>query len=155
MSEENARKFLEEKNLGDHIIEIKESTATVELAAQALGVSQGEIAKSLTFWSKDHEPILILMAGDKRVDNKKFKALFETKAKMLTPEEVAQYIGHEVGGVCPFGLKEGVKVYMDQSLKDYQVVYPACGSHYLVARFDLDQLEYASEAQAWVDISKE
>ncbi|MCD1146528.1 YbaK/EbsC family protein [Peptoniphilus sp. KCTC 25270] len=154
MSVENARKYLEEKNLSDHMIEVENSTATVALAAQELGVTEGEIAKSLTFWNKEKEPVLVLMAGDKKIDNKKFKAAFETKAKMLSFDEVEECIGHRVGGVCPFGLKEGVHVYLDESLKEYEIVYPAAGSEFVVSKFKVEELANATDAEGWVDVSK-
>lgn len=154
MSVESARKYLVDKNLEDHIIEMEVSTATVDLAANALGVTPGEIAKSLTLWDKDKEPIMIVMAGDKKIDNKKYKGSFQTKAKMLSFEEVEEFIGHKVGGVCPFGVKEGVKLYLDQSLKEYETVYPACGSEFVVAKFKVDELKDAINAQGWVDIGK-
>ena len=154
MSKEKAYADLEKKGLTDHFIETEESTATVEMAAAVLGVTPGEIAKSLTFRNAEKEPILIVMAGDKRVDNKKFKAAFQTKAKMLSAEEVAEEIGHEVGGVTPFGVNEGVKVYLDESLTAYDVVYPACGSEYAVAKFAVDELIDAVDGEGFVDVSK-
>lgn len=154
MSKEKAYAYLEKKGLMDHFIETKESTATVPMAAAVLGVTEGEIAKSLTFRNAEKEPILIVMAGDKRVDNKKFKAAFHIKAKMLSAEEVAEEIGHEVGGVSPFGVNEGVKVYLDESLKAYDVVYPACGSAYAVSKFAVDELIDAVDGEGFVDVSK-
>ena len=154
MSKEKAYAYLEEKGLTEHFIETEESTATVEMAAAVLGVTEGEIAKSLTFRNAEKEPILIVMAGDKRVDNKKFKAAFHTKAKMLSAEEVAEEIGHEVGGVTPFGVNPGVKIYLDESLKAYDVVYPACGSEYAVAKFAVDELIDAVDGEGFVDVSK-
>lgn len=154
MSKERAYAYLKEKGLTEHFIETKESTATVPMAAAVLGVTEGEIAKSLTFRNAEKEPILIVMAGDKRVDNKKFKATFHTKAKMLTAEEVAEEIGHEVGGVTPFGVNDGVKIYLDESLKAYEVVYPACGSAYAVSKFSIDELVAAVDGEGFVDISK-
>lgn len=154
MSLESARKFLEDRNLEDHIIELEESTATVSLAAQVLGVTEGEIAKSLTFWNKDKEPILILMAGDKRVDNKKLKTTFNSKMKMIDFDHVEEVIGHKVGGVCPFGVKDEVKIYLDKSLRDYERVYPSCGSEYVVAEFSVDNLESIIQSYEWVDITK-
>ena len=136
MSKEKAYADLEKKGLTDHFIETEESTATVEMAAAVLGVTEGEIAKSLTFRNAEKEPILIVMAGDKRVDNKKFKAAFQ------------------VGGVTPFGVNPGVKIYLDESLKAYDVVYPACGSEYAVAKFSVDELIHAVEGEGFVDVSK-
>ena len=154
MSKEKAYAYLEKKGLTDHFIKTEKSTATVPMAAAVLGVTEGEIAKSLTFRNAEKEPIMIVMAGDKRVDNKKFKATFHTKAKMLSAEEVAEEIGHEVGGVTPFGVNEGVKVYLDESLKAYDVVYPACGSEYAVAKFAVDELIDAVDGEGFVDVWK-
>ena len=154
MSKEKAYADLEKKGLTDHFIETEESTATVEMAAAVLGVTEGEIAKSLTFRNAEKEPILIVMAGDKRVDNKKFKAAFQTKAKMLSAEEVAEEIGHEVGGVTPFGVNPGVKIYLDESLKAYDVVYPACGSANTAAKLTVEELQGLFGKENRVDVTK-
>ncbi|MDD7363627.1 MAG: YbaK/EbsC family protein [Peptoniphilus sp.] len=154
MSKERAFAYLEEKGYSDRIIESDASTGTVAEAAAAIGVTEGEIAKSLTFRDKDKHPILIVVAGDKRVDNKKFKATFETKAKMLKPEEVSEEIGHDIGGVTPFGAKEGVRIYLDESLKAYDTVYPACGSSNTAAKFKVDELSDMFGIDEFVDIAK-
>ena len=119
MSLERAKKYLEEKGYADHVIELEESSATVQLAAEALGVEQGMIAKTMSFLV-DGEPILILTEGTAKVDNRKYKDQFHVKAKMIPFDEVEEYIGHAPGGVCPFGIKDGIKVYLDESLKRLQ-----------------------------------
>lgn len=153
MSFEKASDYLKGINLGDRIYEFEVSSATVELAAKALDTEPGRIAKSLTF-KIDDKPLMILFAGDVKVDNSKYKQTFGTKAKMLTREEVAEFIGHEVGGVCPFGINEGVRVYLDESLKKYDIVYPACGSDNSAVKLTIEELEKASKATEWVDVSK-
>lgn len=127
MSVESVKQEFIEKNLALEIMELKESTATVELAAKAIGVEPGQIAKTMAFAIKD-ENILVVSKGDAKVDNKKFKEFFNTKAKMLSLEDVPSITGHPVGGVCPFGLISPMKIYLDNSLKQYDYVYPAAGS---------------------------
>lgn len=153
MSFENAKAHLEKLGLGDRVREYSASCATVALAAEAIGCEEREIAKSLTFSVKG-EPVLVVVSGDARVDNAKFKAQFGVKATMLKADEVAEQIGHGVGGVCPFGVKDGVRIYLDASLKQFEKVYPACGSSNSVAELSLAELETASGALGWVDISK-
>lgn len=154
MSIENARKYLEKEGFDiSKIMEMDHSSATVELAAEALGCEPGMIAKSLTFDVKG-EPIMIVAAGDRRIDNAKYKAYFGAKAKMLTREEVSERIGHDVGGVCPFGINDGVKVYLDESLKAYEYVYPACGSSNSAVKLTLPELEKLSHSVAWADVTK-
>ena len=126
MSFEKAKKYLQEKGYEDHIIELEDSSATVQLAAEALGVEPGMIAKTLSFLVSD-TPILILAEGTARVDNHKYKDTFHTKAKMIPFDDVEDFIGHAPGGVCPFGIKEGIPVYLDESLKKFDTVYPAAG----------------------------
>lgn len=137
----------------ERIIELAESSATVELAAQALGCEPARIAKSLSFMV-DEKPILIISAGDVKVDNAKYKARFGTKAKMLTPEQAETLIGHAVGGVCPFGVNEGVTVYLDESLKRFITVYPACGSGNSAIELTIPEMERYSGYQEWVDVCK-
>ena len=127
MSLAKAKKYLEGKGYVDHIIELEDSSATVELAAQALGVEPGMIAKTLSFLIGD-TPILILTEGTARIDNHKYKDTFHTKAKMIPFDDVEAYIGHAPGGVCPFGIKEGIPVYLDESLRKFDIVYPAAGN---------------------------
>ena len=130
------------------------SSATVELAAVAVGVEGARIAKSLSF-KVNEEPIIIVAAGDAKVDNAKYKAQFHTKAKMLTHEEAHTLIGHDVGGVCPFALPENVKVYLDVSLKRFETVFPAAGSDSSAIELTCEELErYSSNFQAWVDVCK-
>lgn len=154
MSIDRVREYMKRYNLEDGVMEFEVSSATVELAAQAVGVVPARIAKSLTFMLPDG-PIMILAAGDAKIDNPKFKAMFHTKAKMLTPEEVVDRIGHAVGGVCPFAIKEDVKVYLDISMKRFESVYPACGSASSAIRLTPEQLESVSQnCQGWVDLCK-
>ena len=153
MSFEKAKKHLELLNLDNRVIEFPVSTATVREAAIALGCTDGEIAKSLAFIVNE-KAILVLAAGDQKIDNAKFKAEFNTKAKMVPFEEVENYIGHKAGGVCPFGINEDVVVYLDASLKQYQIVYPACGSHNSAVKLSLEELEKASNYCKWVDVCK-
>jgi len=154
MSIDKAKKYLESKGFLDRVIEVEQSSATVDLAAQALGVEPGMIAKTLSFILPDG-PILILVEGTAKVDNHKFKEAFRTKAKMIPREEVAGFIGHEPGGVCPFGINEGVRVYLDESLKKYDTVYPAAGNDHSAVRLSLPELEECSGALGWVDVCKE
>ena len=153
MAFEKAKQHLEKFNLGDRVIVFDVSTATVREAAIALGCTDGEIAKSLGFLVDD-KAILVIAAGDQKIDNSKFKAQFHTKAKMLPFEEVERLVGHAVGGVCPFGIYDDVDVFLDESLKKYQIVYPACGSHNSAVKLSIDELEKASEYISWVDVCK-
>lgn len=153
MSFEKAEKYLAEKGYSDRIKVFDVSSATVELAAKAVGTEPGKIAKSLTFKVGD-KPVMILFAGDMKVDNSKYKKQFHTKAKMLSPEEVAQMVGHTVGGVCPFGIHEDVEVYLDESLKKYDIVYPACGSGNSAVELTIAELEEIVPSASWVDVGK-
>lgn len=154
MAIERARKHLASFGLDNKIIELEQSSATVALAAAALGVEGARIAKSLSFMVDD-APVLVVAAGDIRVDNRKFKEAFHVKAKMLTPEQTETLVGHAVGGVCPFGVEPGVKVYLDVSLKRFDVVYPACGSANSAIPLTLDELYRAGGALGWVDVAKD
>ena len=153
MSIERAREWLKKWNLEDHVQEFDTSSATVELAAQAVGCEPARIAKTLSF-KVGEEPILIVTAGDQKIDNHKYKEKFAAKAKMLKPEEVEELVGHTVGGVCPFGIKEGVVVYLDDSLKRFETVYPACGSSSSAVRLTIGELETCSGYREWVDVCK-
>ena len=153
MSIEKVRAYFERVGLADRIREFDVSSATVDLAAQALGVEGKRIAKSLSFML-DSGCILIVAAGDAKVDNKKYKAKFGTKAKMLPHDEVPEYIGHAVGGVCPFAVKEGVKVYLDDSLRRFETVFPACGSSNSAIELTIPELERYSGFCEWVDVCK-
>ena len=154
MSVERVKEYLKRFGLDGRVRELPESSATVALAAQALGCGEGEIAKSLTFMVNG-EPIMIVAAGDARIDNHKYKEEFGAKAKMLTPDEVRELIGHEVGGVCPFAVNDGVKVYLDKTLRRYEVVYPACGSSNSAVGMTIGELERASGYIKWVDVCKD
>ena len=153
MAIDRAKAHLAKYGLDDRIQEFEVSSATVELAAQAIGCEPSHIAKSLSFMVGE-TPILIVAAGDAKVDNPKYKAQFATKAKMLTPDQVVELIGHAVGGVCPFGIEDGVMVYLDESLKRFEAVYPACGSSNSAIRLTIAELEQCSKYDAWVDVCK-
>ena len=151
MGFEIAKKYLEEKGYGDRIMEFEVSSATVELAAQAVGTEPEKIAKSLTF-SVNGQPVMIVCAGDAKISNAKYKACFLTKAKMLTFDEVHEQIGHDVGGVCPFGANETVKIYLDESLKRFETVYPACGSSNSAVRLKVSELDLVCPGASWIDV---
>lgn len=153
MSAEKAKAHLEKYGLGDRIKTLEQSSATVELAAAALGCEPARIAKSLTFNVND-APVMIVTAGDVKIDNAKFKARFGTKAKMLSPEQVTELIGHSVGGVCPFGINPGVSVYLDESLRRFERVFPAAGSGNTAVDLTLEELEKCSDSEEWIDVSK-
>lgn len=154
MSFIKAKQHLEKFNLESRIIEFNESTATVALAALALGVTEGEIAKSLSFIVNDN-PILVIVAGDRKIDNHKFKDEFTVKAKMIPFDEVEILIGHAAGGVCPFGINEKVDVFLDISLKQYEYIYPACGTSNTAVKLTINDLEKASYYKKWVNVCKE
>ena len=147
------RAYFRELGLEDRVQEFTVSSATVELAAAALGVEGARIAKTLSFKNGDG-CMLILAAGDARIDNHKFKERFHFKAKMLSAEEVLEMVGHPVGGVCPFGIKPGIPVYRDESLKRFVTVFPAVGSGNSAIELNLDELFRYSNAQEWVDVCK-
>ena len=151
MAFETAKKYLEDRGYGDRVLVFDVSSATVELAAKAVGTEPERIAKSLTFLVDDR-PVMILCAGDAKVNNTKYKAFFHTKAKMLSPDQVRELIGHEIGGVCPFGIREGVTVYLEESLKRFDVVYPACGSGNSAVRLTIPELEELSGYTSWIDV---
>ena len=153
MSIERVKEYFRQYDMEDKILEFDVSSATVELAAQALGCEPQRIAKTLSFKIGD-EAILIVAAGDARINNGKYKAKFGTKAKMLSADEVEQMIGHAVGGVCPFGINEGVKVYLDESLKRFETVFPACGSSNSAMEMTMEDLERYSGYEEWVDVCK-
>lgn len=137
----------------DRILEFEVSSATVELAAEALRCEPCRIAKTLSFLAAGN-PILIVTAGDAKIDNAKYKAQFGAKAKMLTPDEAKTMIGHAVGGVCPFAVNDGVTIYLDESLKRFQTVFPACGSSNSAIELTIEELEKYSAFAAWVDVCK-
>ena len=154
MSIQKVRAYFKERGIADRIREFDVSSATVELAAAAVGVEGARIAKSLSFKVED-SPIIVVAAGDAKVDNGKYKAQFHTKATMLTFEEAHSLIGHDVGGVCPFALPEDVNVYLDVSLKRFETVYPAAGSSNSAIELTCGELEqYSSNFMEWVDVCK-
>ena len=153
MAFEAAKQYLDSIGLGDRVKEFDVSSATVELAAQAVGCEPAHIAKTLSFLA-GNEGMLIVAAGDAKVDNHKYKETFHTKAKMMTPDQAGELVGHAVGGVCPFGIKPGIKVYLDESLRRFDIVYPACGSANSAVRLSIPELESASKSSGWVDVCK-
>ena len=154
MAIEKVREYFRGLGMEDRVIEFATSSATVELAAEAAGTEPCRIAKTLSFMV-DGSPILIVAAGDAKVDNAKYKAKFSAKAKMLTFEEVEEKIGHGVGGVCPFAINEGVTVYLDESLKRFETVFPACGSSNSAIELTCAELErYSCAFVEWVDVCK-
>lgn len=153
MSVEKVKEYFKKFNIENRIQEFEKSSATVELAAKAVNCEPEKIAKTLSFKLED-KPILIVVAGDARVDNSKYKAQFGKKAKMLTQDEVLNLIGHPVGGVCPFAINEGVDVYLDKSLKRFENVYPACGSSNSAIQLSIEELEKYSNYILWVDVCK-
>ena len=154
MGIEQGRAYFRALGIEDRVLEFDVSSATVELAAQALGVEGARIAKTLSFKIAEDKAILILAAGDARIDNHKYKDKFHVKAKMLTPDEVISFIGHPIGGVCPFGINEGVDVYLDESLKRFETVFPAVGSGSSAIELNLDELYRYSKALEWIDVCK-
>jgi Cys-tRNA(Pro) deacylase len=152
MSLESVKQYFKDNNLSLEIIEMGQSTATVELAANALGVKPALIAKTMAFKLKDRN-ILILSEGDSRIDNRKFKDYFHTKATMLSADEVLEFTGHPVGGVCPFGLKTQMDTYLDESLKKFEYVYPAAGSRNSAVKITPEELSKVTSG-TWVDVCK-
>ncbi len=153
MSLEKAKEHLKKYKLDQNIMEFTTSSATVQEAAIALNCTEGEIAKTLSFLVEE-KPILIVVSGDAKIDNSKYKAEFHKKAKMIPHENVEKIIGHQVGGVCPFGINEGVEVYLDKSLQKYKTVYPASGSDSSAVKLTIQELEQASNYQKWIDVCK-
>ena len=154
MSIEKAARHLEKYGMKDRIRIFDRSSATVELAAEAVGCEPARIAKTMSFLQGE-KPVLIVTAGDARIDNKKYKEKFHQKAKMIPGEMVESYIGHAPGGVCPFGIKEGIPVYLDRSLKRFDMVYPAAGSGNSAVRLSLNELKLCSGACGWIDVCKD
>lgn len=153
MAIEKVKAYFAQHGIAGRVRELTESSATVELAAQALGCEPCRIAKTLSFMVDGH-PILIVAAGDAKIDNQSYKARFGVKAKMLTPEEAVTLVGHPVGGVCPFAVNEGVEVYLDESLKRFETVFPACGSGNSAIELTIPELERHSGCLSWVDVCK-
>ncbi len=153
MSIEKVRAYFKGYGIEDKILEFPVSSATVELAAKALNTDGCRIAKTLSF-SVNESPILIVTAGDAKIDNKKYKTFFGAKAKMLSFDEVEEKIGHAVGGVCPFAINDGVKVYLDENIKRFKTVFPACGSSNSAIELTPDELEKFSNFIEWIDVCK-
>lgn len=153
MSLEKVKEFFKQYGMEDRVKEFDVSSATVELAAKALDTDPSRIAKSLSFMT-DEGPILIVTAGDAKIANPKYKAKFNTKAKMLSPKDCESLIGHAVGGVCPFAVNDGVRVFLDQSLKRFETVFPACGSSNSAIELSIAELEKYSGYTSWVDVCK-
>ena len=153
MAIDKVKEYFSKYGMADRVQEFDVSSATVELAAQALGCEPCRIAKTLSFLV-DGRALLVVTAGDAKIDNPKYKARFGTKAKMLSPDEAVSLVGHAVGGVCPFGINDGVTVYLDESLKRFTTVFPACGSSNSAIEMTIDELEKYSGYAAWVDVCK-
>ena len=153
MSIQRVKEYFRALGMEGRVLELDMSSATVELAAQALGCRPCRIAKTLAFLVEGR-PILIVAAGDAKVDNPKYKARFGTKAKTLTPQEAEELVGHAVGGVCPFAVNGGVTVYLDESLKRFETVFPACGSSNSAIELSIPELERYSGFESWVDVCK-
>ncbi|MEE0776385.1 MAG: YbaK/EbsC family protein [Bacillota bacterium] len=153
MSVENVKAYLSQWGADKKVMEFEASSATVELAAEAVGTEPARIAKTLSFAMEDG-CILVVTAGDMKIDNKKFKTYFGVKAKMLSLDVVESLTGHPVGGVCPFAVKDGVKIYLDESMKRFDMIYPAAGSPNSAVKLTCDELMEYSRAEAWVDVCK-
>ena len=153
MSFIKAKEYLKKFNLEDRIMEFDVSSATVKEASNALGCTEGEIAKTSSFLVSN-KPILIVTAGDSKIDNSKYKKEFNLKAKMIPFDDVEKLIGHSVGGVCPFGINENVEVYLDNSMKRFEIVYPACGSSNSAVKLTIEELELSSNYIKWIDVCK-
>lgn len=153
MSIEKAKAWLRKWNRDKDVIILDSSSATVDLAAQALGVTGPEIAKSVSLYDKEGTVLMILISGNRRIDNRKFKDEFGFKARMLSPQDVERLTGHPIGGVCPFGVNAGVRIFLDNSLKNFQYVYPACGSGNSAIKLSLPELEEYSGYIRWVDVT--
>ena len=154
MAYERAKEYLKSKGLEDHIIIPEHSSATVAEAAEALGCEPGMIAKTLSFLQGD-KAVLILAEGMVRIDNKKYKARFGCKAKMIPHDQVEELVGHNVGGVCPFGVNPDVTIYLDESLKQHTTVYPAAGTDHSAVRLTIEELELACNDAPWIDVCKD
>lgn len=154
MAIEKVKEYLKQWDIEDRILEFEVSSATVELAAQALNCEPKRIAKTLSFILGD-KCILIVTAGDAKIDNAKYKLQFGTKAKMLTSDEADTLVGHSVGGICPFGINDEIVTYLDVSLKRFTTVFPACGSSNSAIELSIDELEKYSNADSWIDVCKD
>lgn len=153
MSLSKVKEHLSHFGLEDNIIELEKSSATVKEAALALGTEEAQIAKTLSFYV-DNKPILIVLKGDAKIDNAKYKSVFKTKCHMIPATEVEAAIGHSIGGVCPFGINAGVTVYLDESLKEFETVYPAAGTSNSAVKLTIEELKLSSNYKEWIDVSK-
>lgn len=153
MGLEQAKKHLAKFGAADRVLELSESSATVEKAAHALGVEPARIAKTLAFDTKDG-PVLVVAAGDARIDNRAFKETFGEKMRMISREQTEESVGHPPGGICPFGVREGIRIYLDESLRRFETVYPACGSGNSAVQLTLGELEEYTSPAGWVDVAK-
>lgn len=153
MSLIKVREYLKKYGKDGEIVEFDESSATVAEAAQAIGCGEADIAKTLSF-IVDGKPILIVMAGDKRCDNHKYKKFFHEKAHMIPREDLVELVGHEAGGVCPFGVNDGVTIYLDESLREHEFVYPACGSSNSAIKLTISEMEELSQFSEWIEVTK-
>lgn len=153
MSLIKVREYFKKYGKDGEIVEFDESSATVAEAAQAIGCGEADIAKTLSF-IVDGKPILIVMAGDKRCDNHKYKEFFHEKAHMIPREDLVELVGHEAGGVCPFGVNDGVTIYLDESLKEHEFVYPACGSCNSAIKLTISEMEELSQFSEWIEVTK-
>ena len=155
MSIEKVREYLKQYGMEERVLEFEASSATVDLAAEALHVDGARICKTLSFRNKEEGAIVVQMAGDAKVDNHKYKQTFGVKAKFLTPDEVLEFTGHPIGGVCAFGIdREDVKIYCDESLRRFDTVFPACGTGNSAIELTCDELFRVSRAISWVDVTK-
>ena len=154
MAIEQVKAYLAQYHMADAVRELEQSSATVALAAQALGCEEARIAKTLSFYAKEGTARLVVAAGDQKIDGAKYKQTFGEKPKMLKAEGVEAMVGHSPGGVCPFAVKDGVKVYLDQSLQRFTTVFPACGSSNSAIEMTMAQLEQCAQTTAWVDVCK-
>jgi len=154
MSVDTVRNYLKQYGMEARVREFDASSATVDLAAAAIGTEPARIAKSLTFYGKEGACLMLVTAGDQKIDNSKFKAQFACKAKMMAAEDALAFTGHAVGGVCPFALPEGVEVYLDTSLQRFETVYPAAGSSNSAVHMTCEELAEASRSLAWIDVCK-
>ena len=154
MSIDTVKSYFSQHGMDDRILEMDEPTPTVDDAARVHQVVPGQIGKTLSF-KVEEEPVLIVVAGDRKIDNKKYKDYFGKKAKMLSFDEAQDFTGHPVGGICPFGLKSPIKTYLDVSLKDYEEILPAAGSRNSAVRLNIQELEIHSESLGWIDVCKE
>lgn len=154
MSLENVKKYFESIGLSERINVLEQSSATVKLAAEAIGCEEKQIAKTLSFLVEE-SPILIVTAGNVKVDNKKFKSIFNQKSKMIPIDLIEEYIGHDLGGVCPFAVKSNVTIYLDVSLKQNDIIYPAAGSENSMVKLTIEELERYTNFKDWIDVCKD